>query len=149
MDRGSDCAFCEKKTRTDYAGKEFQNLPCSSYPDKYQNSGMLCMAYCQFWYCPRRICPSKPYYPTLAQSSSELGTNHSCGNSYIQRLRSLSFLWIIRNIQSPINKCFHLSTYSISFISHYNQSVSITSLRIDYISIEECSINRNPFEWRN
>ena len=48
MDRGSDCAFCEKKTRTDYAGKEFQNLPCSSYPDKYQNSGMLCMAYCQF-----------------------------------------------------------------------------------------------------
>lgn len=45
---GSDCAFCEKKTRTDYAGKEFQNLPCSSYPDKYQNSGMLCMAYCQF-----------------------------------------------------------------------------------------------------
>lgn len=93
-----------------------------------------------------KICSSKPYYPTLAQSSSELGTNHSCGNSYIQRLRSLSFLWIIRNIQSPINKCFHLSTYSISFISHYNQSVSRKSLRIDYISIQECSINRNPFE---
>ena len=40
-----------------------------------------------------------------------------------ERFRGFFSLWIIGDIKFPIDECFHFFSYSVTFISHYDQSV--------------------------
>ena len=44
-------------------------------------------------------------------------------DSYVERFRGFFSLWIIGDIKFPIDECFHFFSYSVTFISHYDQSV--------------------------
>ena len=55
--------------------------------------------------------------------SPELGTDYCGSDSYVERFRGFFSLWIIGDIKFPIDECFHFFSYSVTFISHYDQSV--------------------------
>ena len=64
------------------------------------------------------------FYPfDFTSMQPELGTDYCGSDSYVERFRGFFSLWIIGDIKFPIDECFHFFSYSVTFISHYDQSV--------------------------